>query len=128
MKGQQKQDWIKVKHTAVDQSLQGQLNSIEFKDHGSHIVFIPSLNLSAYGDSQEEAHAMMKDIVLKDFCDTLMHQSFEKIISDLKELGWSQSPFFKKELSKTAYVDKQGLLKDLNVSEHTEIIERLVTV
>lgn len=128
MKGQQKQDWIKVKHTAQDQTLQGQLNSIEFKDHGSCIVFIPSLNLSSYGDTPEEAHLMMKDIVLKDFCDTIMNQSFEKIISDLKDLGWSQSPFFKKELSKTAYINKQGLLRDLNVSENTEVTERLVTV
>lgn len=124
----QKQDWIKISYNQKVREIEGTLNSLEFIDNNSYIIFIPTLNLSSYGNNQEEAIYMMREIVIKDFCETIMAQPVEKVISDLKELGWNQSPFFKKELSRTSYISKKGILKELNLDANTEVKESIITV
>lgn len=123
-----KQDWIKITYHKNYKGISGTLNTLEFLDHGSFTIFVPSLNLSSYGDTIVEAKEMMTKVVIPDFCETILEQSVEKAINDLKDLGWSQSPFFKKELSRTAYINKKGLIKELNISENTEVNERVLTV
>lgn len=121
-------DRIQIKYNDHHKSFHGEFNSVEFENDGYTILYIPSLRLSAYGKSFEEADAMMRDVVVQDFCETLMEQKLSKILSDLKALGFNQSPFFKTELSKSAHIDKEGLLKDFDLSEDTKFSERVLTV
>ncbi|HXI01052.1 MAG TPA: hypothetical protein VNI52_12355 [Sphingobacteriaceae bacterium] len=99
-----------------------------FEDHGHHIVYIPSLNLSAYGATPEEAQAMMGDVVLEDFFETLFEQPENSIFDHLRKLGWQKSPLYPKELSNNAHVDRNGILNDFNLSTETKITETLVEV
>ncbi len=100
----------------------------EFEDNGFFIVYNKSLELSAYGKTPEEAKKMFVEVVYHDFCENLTELSEGDIFKELKRLGWTQSPIFKKELSNTACVDKQGVLKDFNLAEGAIIKDQYVTV
>lgn len=104
------------------------LRLVEFIDNGYHIVYIPSLKLSAYGDSKEEARKMMGDVVLDDLFENLTAQPENVILEFLKELGWQKSTIFPKELSYAVHIDTDGILKNFNLSESTKITETLVEV
>lgn len=100
----------------------------EFEDNGFFIVYNKSLELSAYGKTPEEAKKMFVEVVYRDFCENLTELSEGDIFKELKRLGWTRSPIFKKELSNTACVDKQGVLKDFNLAEGAIIKDQYVTV
>lgn len=101
---------------------------VEFEDHNSHIVYIPSLNLSAYGDTSAEAKKMMGDIVLEDFFETLFSENESTVYDHLKKLGWKKSGIYPKELSHDVHVDKDGILKNFNLPTETKITEKLVEI
>lgn len=101
---------------------------VEFKDHSHYIVYIPSLKLSAYGNSPEEARNMMGDIVLEDFFENLLAQSESVIFDHFKGLGWTKSTIFPKLLSNDVHVDTDGILKNFNLSSDTKITQKLVEV
>jgi len=50
------------------------------------------------------------------------------VISTFNNLGWTKSPFFKKELSRNSFIDKEGILREFNLSPDTEISEQLIAV
>ena len=101
---------------------------LEFQDHGHHIVYIPALNLSAYGDTPEDAKEMMGDVVLEDFFENLFDQPESVVFEFLKNLGWTKSTIYPKELSNDVHVDTDGILKNFNLSPETKITEKLVEV
>jgi hypothetical protein len=47
---------------------------------------------------------------------------------ELRKLGWVPNKIFKKKLSNQAYVDKDGILKNFNLSAETEIKEHFVSI
>lgn len=100
----------------------------EFEDNGFFVSYNKSLELSAYGKTKEEAKRMFTEVVFPDFCSNLVQLPESKIFAELKQLGWSRSPFFKKELSNVAHIDKEGILKNFNLPEGSEIEEQYVTV
>jgi len=71
---------------------------------------------------------MFVEIVYHDFCENLTELSEADIFEELKRLGWTRSTIFKKELSNTACVDKEGILKDFNLAEGAIIKDQYVTV
>ena len=100
----------------------------QFEDNGFFISYNKSLELSAYGKTQEEAKKRFIEVVFPDFCEHLVELPENKIFDELNRLGWSRSPFFKKELSNTAYVDKAGILKNFNLPEGSEVKDQYLTV
>lgn len=89
-----------------------------------HIIYIPSLNLTGYGDTYEKAEEMMK------FCIGDLFELFEKMTSkkrdeELNKLGWKRNKLKSKEFSKLL-VDPKGVLQNFNISESS--IERLTLV
>lgn len=106
----------------------GVFRILEFEDHGHHIVYIPSLKLSSYGNTAEEAQKMMGDVVLEDFFENLFEQSENVIFDYLKNLGWSKSSIYPKELSNDVHIDTDGILKNFNLSSNTKVTEKLVEV
>lgn len=123
-----KGEFLKIQHSKHHKSLKGQVAAIDFQNDGFHIVYIPSLKLSAYGKNINEANQMMKDVILPDFCETLMNESIDRVLNELKKLGWNQNIFFKKQLSKTAHVDVDGILREFDLPEDTKINERVLQV
>jgi hypothetical protein len=100
----------------------------EFEDNGFFVSYNKSLELSSYGKTKEEAKKRFIEVVFPDFCTNLVQLSESEIYAELKNLGWSRSHFFKKELSNSVYVDKEGILKNFNLPEGSEIEEQYLAV
>ena len=99
-----------------------------FKDHDHNVAYIPSLNLSAYGDNYEEAMDRLFKEVLDDFFENLLTLSPEQANHELEKLGWSRDKLFKKQFKSNSFVDRNGVLKNFNLPEETKVETAVVTV
>jgi hypothetical protein len=118
----------KLKIDFHSKHIQGTLCVFDFIDNGHHIAYMPSLSLTGYGDNVQEAHDLLINSVVKDFFEGLFSLTEEQINTELKNLGWKKSLFFKKDFSKSAHIDKEGVLRDFNLPAETEINSELLAV
>lgn len=121
-------DTIQIQYGKTVKALTGTLKAVGFENDGYHLIYIPSLKISSYGKTREAADKMMKEIVIKDFCETLMEQKLNKVLSDLHKLGFKKRGFFETEMSKSAHVDKAGILRDFDLAEDTKFEEKMIPV
>lgn len=98
-----------------------------FLDHGHTVIYLPSLNLSAYGNSEEEAKMMLAQVVLDDFCENLVALSLEEAHEYLAELGWTVESRNGQNFSNSAFVDKDGVLQNFDLPKDTPIVEQVVS-
>ncbi|MFD2599862.1 hypothetical protein ACFSQ3_12965 [Sphingobacterium corticis] len=105
-------------------SIKGHVRAVSFEEGDFIIFYIPSLNLSSYGRTDEEAELMMKDSVLPDFGHALMTKPKALVFRELKKLGWERNRLFEKDLSKKAHIDKEGILREFELDEDTVISEK----
>ncbi len=103
---------INLRHGKIN--IDASITAFRFKDRDTNkfIFFIPSLEISGYGDSSDEATEMAK-LGLDDLFENLSTLSQKECTSYLIKMGWRQG-WFKKDFSK-AYVDALGELKNFNV-------------
>lgn len=101
-----------------NKSFKAKLIGINFKEGESYIVYIPSLELSGYGDSFKEAHALLKS-TLDSFSKDLLALSDIQINKELTRLGWEKNKFFKKRLSHLSETTFDDVKKMFNLPEDT---------
>lgn len=101
--------------------------SIEFEQDGHKVIFIPSIGLSAYGKTTEEANEMMQ-VSLHEAILAFNKCTPSEMFAELKSYGWERNVFYTSDLSKAAHIDKEGILRDFDLDIDTPIQERLVTV
>ena len=101
-------------------TLKAQLNGIGFKENDSHIIYLPSLQISAYGDNFKEANEMVRSSI-HEFSKNLMKLPESKINSILKDLGWIKHKFFKKRLSNLSETTFDDIKKEFNLPENTPV-------
>lgn len=118
-------DSIKI---AFGHEAEGLLKVFDFMDHGYHIMYVPSLKLSAYGKTKEEARQMLSDVVLFDFFEQLINMAEGEAFQHLSRLGWTIRGFQERVFENAAYVDKNGVLQNFNLPEDTPIEQELITV
>lgn len=99
--------------------VQGRLGAVRYidKDTKQHILYMPSLDISGYGETQAKAWKMLK-FCIEDFFTHLLGHKQSEVNKALKALGWEKSFLFHKEFSR-AYVDNEGQLQNLNAEENT---------
>jgi hypothetical protein len=85
------------------------------------VNYVPALDLTSYGATQEKATVMLNSSI-DDLFEYLIDLSPKQLNTELSKLGWKQHHFRNKEYSK-AYIDINGELKDLNIVP--EKVERL---
>lgn len=107
LENQHQEDTIRIK--GVDLTLQATVVSGKDGDH--FISIIPSLLISGYGSTEEEAINSLDENV-ETFCEDFMKLSIEQRKSELVKLGFSQVPYHRKNFSKL-FVDENGLLQGL---------------
>jgi hypothetical protein len=107
--------------------IKGSLNGVGFKEADSHIVYIPSLELSAYGDSIKEAQEMMK-IVLNEFSKNLLSLNNDKIQDILSSLGWERNQYFKKRMINLSETTFDDIKKQFNLPDETEVEQLSIAV
>jgi len=103
-----------------NQDFKAKLVAIGFKEGNSHILYIPSLKLSSYGDTIKEAHQMMK-ISLDAFAKDLFSLPVNKIHNFLAELGWEKHKYFRKRLQNLSQTTFEDIRKEFNLPEDIEV-------
>lgn len=101
------------------QEVSGGFHAVGFMDGASHIVYIPSLQLSAYGDTPDEAQEMMED-VLQVFSQDILDCTEAQLNTLLSQMGWQKERFFPKRrihLSRTTFED---IKKEFNLPDTVE--------
>lgn len=76
------------------------------------LCYCPSLNISGYGKSEDEAEEFIKT-EMKLFCEDVMSMSSEERENYLLSLGFKKERFRTKNFSK-AFVDENGRLQDFD--------------
>ena len=94
-------------------SITATMNAFKFidKDTKQHVIYLPSFELSGYGDTFEKAQEMLKFSVDNLF-DFLINLSASEMQIELSRLGWKKS-VFNKDYS-WVNADIHGELRSLN--------------
>ena len=92
-------------------SISVRVNIISGKDGEYWVCISPSLNVSGYGKNIKEARSSF-DENMEVFSDDLLGLSPIEKRKVLRELGWRQKRYLKKQFSK-AFVDEDGILQNL---------------
>ena len=87
------------------------INVITGKEGEFWVCIAPSINTSGYGKTRLEAEESF-DVNAEIFKESLFELRLEERIIELKNLGWNQKPYLKRQMSK-AFVDTDGILQNL---------------
>jgi len=87
------------------------------KDTLQHVSYIPSFEISGYGETPEKAQEMLK-AALHDLFEYLTDLKQEKLNAELKRYGWMKNKYFNKQYS-NSFVDENGALRNFNVKENS---------
>ena len=85
------------------------------------VSIIPSLNVSGYGNTEQEAIDDLKENT-DQFWQDLFSLTVDLRHAELRKLGWTVDKIFKKKFSKT-YVDDSGVLQNF---DYPELVKRNV--
>ncbi|MBB3125245.1 hypothetical protein FHS04_002789 [Mesoflavibacter sabulilitoris] len=101
-------EYLKLSRTG----LKGKFLNFTGKSGDHWISIIPSLNVSGYGDTEQDS---IKDLEynLKILCEDLFSLNETQRDLELKKMGWERNKIFKKQYS-SAYVDENGVLQNFD--------------
>lgn len=92
----------------------GEFTMLIGKDGDYFVSKIPSLNLSSFGDTEEEAKMFMKH-ALDDYFETMFEGTEENLFKDLTSVGFVRDKIFNKRLHhkelSSSFIDGNGLLQ-----------------
>tara|TARA_R110002050_G_scaffold107585_1_gene218097 strand:+ start:177 stop:566 length:390 start_codon:yes stop_codon:yes gene_type:complete len=103
--------------------LEAKLNIISGKQGEFFLSYSPSLKISGFGDTKEEAMEFIK-MELQGFCEDIYSMNNKERENYILSLGFKKEKFHAKNFSK-AYVDENGRLQDFD--EGTVKLEILET-
>jgi hypothetical protein len=106
---------IRINRHTKAVSVQGVVIRFRDKDTLQFIMYIPSLEISAYGETQEKAQEMFK-FSLDDYFKYLTDMSRDDMETELRRLGFKQKMFSNKVFSKS-FIDGDGTLHSVNAVE-----------
>ena len=107
LENQPEEDTVRIKGTV----LIVEATVISGKDGDHFVSILPSLMISGYGSTEQEAMDSL-DENIETFCEDFRKLNHEQRKSELTKLGFSQVPYHTKNFSKL-YVDENGLIQGL---------------
>lgn len=111
----QTNEFIRIKPS--NEHVKGCFNVYGF-DEGDHkILYAPSLELSAYGTTEDEAKEMFKVSINTFFEDFLKEHGVEALYAELKKMGWTQKKYHKKQLVNLSKTTFEDIRKEFNLPE-----------
>ncbi len=120
-----KDDTIKIDFSK--KALTANLNAVGFEEGNSFVVYIASLELSAYGDNFDEANEMLK-ISLDEFSKEIFKMPMNRALGILKDLGWKSNKIFKKRMVNLSETTFDDIKKEFNLPENTPVREFPIAV
>jgi len=102
------------------------INAYRFidRDTKQFVIYLPSVEISGYGETSEKAGEMVKES-LSDLFASFLKMSLSELDNELRRLGWKKDKFRNKEFS-NPLINIQGKLKELNADNDN--VERLALV
>ncbi len=93
------------------------LRFIQFRDKDTRqiIIYIPTLEITAYGSTEQKAQEML-NLTVEEYFHSLMSMSRIKLTAELAKFGWKHDKIRGKEYSK-CFVDANGILQEFNAVE-----------
>lgn len=113
-------DIIRVNRTS--KKIRGTLTKIIYRDKDTRqiVMYLPSFDLSGYGENELKAEEMLK-FCLNEYLGFLIELSPSKMDVELGKLGWKHNRLKNKEYS-SAYIDIKGELQNFNaVGDRVEV-------
>lgn len=107
--------------------IHAKLLGIQFKEGDYDIIYIPSLQISGYGQTIKEAHELVR-ISLEDFSETLFKHNEYKVFEVLKKLGWERNKFFNKRMSNLSETTFEDIRREFNLPNEIELQEIPIAV
>lgn len=108
--------------------IKARLKAFSFMENDIHVVYLPSLNMSGYGNTIEEAYSLLK-LDWADFGDSLFELKHESLIFDaLRDLGWSRHKVFAKRMNNLSNTTFEDIKKEFNIPDSTQVKEELIAV
>lgn len=101
------------------------VTAYKWKQDETFFVYVPSLDISSYGNTAKEAVQMM-NFSLKEFAYDLKAVGRKNSEIVLAKLGWKQEIYKNKNFSH-AYIDKDGVIQNLGL-EDIELSEEVLSV
>lgn len=95
------------------------VNQYQDKETNQYVIYIPSLDISGYGETVEKAREMVR-FCINEFCEHICSLTPKKIETELLSLGWKKNKLKNKIYSK-AYIDISGKLKNFAVKNTLEV-------
>ena len=102
----EKIDFLRIKGKGMD----AKLNIFSGKQGDHFLAYSPSLKISGYGSTEEEAIELIK-MELTTFCKDIFSMNAKERENYILSLGFEKEKFQAKNFSKT-YVDENGRLQD----------------
>lgn len=104
-------------HIHSGKSITANLKVVNYTDKDTnHIIFFcPSLDVTGYGETKEQAEEVFK-FSLTEVFKHLVDLSHKQLEDELRKCGWKKDRIKNKEYSKT-YVDVSGELKEFSLGE-----------
>ena len=99
-------------------SVKGKFNLVGFQDKDTlqQVLYIPSLDISAYGDTQEKTYEMVRN-AMDEYFDFLTSLPKIEFYQELSKCKWKKNTFASKQFSKV-YVDVDGVLQEFNAVDN----------
>ena len=126
---QELQEYIKFYNSSKPikgKGVEAKIKIMSFIEDKYFIHFIPSLNISSYGDSFEESEQMLKES-LDSLFDILLNLKQDLRDAEMSELGWDKQLYSRRKYT-GPYIDKKGILKEFNISEDTLVQEEILEI
>lgn len=105
-------------------SIELQFRYFQGKSDGYIIFYVPSLKVTGYGNSDEEAIKSLK-VGLDAFCEDVYDMKPKERKDYLVELGWNQHRRKNKKFL-YAYIDKEGILQNFDTPK--EVKEEMMEI
>lgn len=111
----QAKEFVKIKPSSG--LVKGRFQVFEFEEGDHKIIYAPSLEISAYGSTENEAKDMFKSSVATFFEDYLTEHGIDHLYAELNRLGWKQDKYLKKKLSNLSKTTFEDIRKEFDLPE-----------
>lgn len=118
---------MKLDLARAHKKAKAKLRLLLFMIEGNYILYIPSLNLTAYGNTEDEAKKML-DVVIEDYFSHLSQLSDQEVLQEIKQYGWVRKPYLAKQLRNIQFVEEKTIKEDFELPAETIIREQFVSV
>lgn len=116
-----------IRHADRDE-FGGHFTAFGFMEEDHYVMTVPSLGISGYGDNEEEAKEMLKE-VMDDFAHGLLSLPQKKAIQELMNRGWHRNQLVKNRFINTSKFRGKEAIRDFyNLAPGTTIQEVALSI